>query len=128
MSNNKSPKYTHMTREEFNNIKKLQDAGISISNVSRVTKRSLSTISLIFKADTLEDYKKLVYSKHQPGNRLSLPLASAVAISEAIKRAKAEGGVVLTTCEAIGRGNVQNFIEEASDNDVVVTFMPTGRN
>jgi IS30 family transposase len=46
-----------LTSKEFNNIKVLQGAGISISQASSVTGRSNATISRIFSNDTYELYK-----------------------------------------------------------------------
>jgi hypothetical protein len=54
-------------------------------------------------------------------------LVSANTISYVIQQAKAKGGLVVTTHSAfVGYNDVYDFIKEASDNEVTVTFAPIG--
>lgn len=50
-------KYTIMTEKEFKNIKLLQEAGLSVTKASEVTKRSGFTVGAVFKTNSLAEMK-----------------------------------------------------------------------
>lgn len=59
----KKPGYKQMTEEEFNNLKLMQQAGLSTTQTAKITKRSTSTLSYIWRSGTFEDYCLRVHKK-----------------------------------------------------------------
>lgn len=47
-----------LTEKEFKNIKLLQQAGLNASQAADVTKRSSGLTSMVYRCDTLKDYKQ----------------------------------------------------------------------
>lgn len=119
----KQTKFTHVTPKEFKSIKVLQRAGVNANQTSRATKRTYRTIANIFNSDTFQDYKK-VASQHINKEPIK-QLASTETLSEVIRQAKHTGGLIITTHAAfVGFEDVYDFVKEASDNAVTVTFAP----
>lgn len=58
-STKKMPKYTFITQREYDNMKLLQNAGLTIAQAHKVTNRSPITVSKLFKSSSLEEYKQL---------------------------------------------------------------------
>lgn len=78
-------KYKYLNEKEFNNIKLLQQAGLSMNKASQVTGRSPSTTSYIFQAESYEDYKK-----HQKIRLMAHPPTKAKETTEATEPAQIE--------------------------------------
>lgn len=55
----KSNKRKHLTESEFKQIKKLQDAGLSVSLTAKIVGRSGGAVASIFKADSLKQHREL---------------------------------------------------------------------
>lgn len=55
-------KYTHVTQVVFDQAKLLQGAGLTLAQAAKITGRSTFTIQMIYKANTLEEYRALVRS------------------------------------------------------------------
>jgi IS30 family transposase len=126
-------KKTRVTKSEYKNIKLLQSAGLNRNKVATLTRRTHNTVDLIFKSNSMQDYKELGrkhWEKYNQQQKVNTPkkLASAETISEVIRQAKKTGGVVLTTHAAfVGFDDLYDFVKEASDHEVTVTFAPMGK-
>lgn len=66
--------YKYLTKEEFENMKLLQSAGLKAAMVIKVTKRSGGTVSAVFRSNTWEDYKKFnsEYRKAKENKKASI--------------------------------------------------------
>jgi IS30 family transposase len=123
-------KYTHITEDDYKSIKNLQKAGVNQHKTSRATKRAATTVGRIYETNSFEEYKELTTERNNSYRKDKQPvqLASTNAIFDVIKQAKAENGIILTTHTAfVGFDDMYDFIKEASDNEVTVTFAPMGR-
>ena len=58
-------KGTHLTEQDYKTAKALVDAGVSNSDVAKITRRSASTIGYIQRSTSFDNYKELVNIKHQ---------------------------------------------------------------
>lgn len=60
--------YKHLREKDFDQVKLLQGAGLTISQVCGLTKRSHSTVSLLYRAKSWQDYKAIKQEMylHQP--------------------------------------------------------------
>lgn len=124
--------FTHISQQDFNSIKLLQKAGLSANQASKATKRTHRVVSNIFNSDTLEQYKELTSQygkKTEPVEATqTVEIAATETISEVIRQAKLKGAIVMTTHAAfVGFDDLYDFVKEASDNDVTVTFAPMGK-
>lgn len=64
----------NMTSKEFNAIKRLQKAGLTLAEASEVIKRSTVTIRRVYATDTLEEYIKVVRSYYRENSTDDAPL------------------------------------------------------
>lgn len=116
--------FSQINEENFKGIKKLQEAGLNQSEAMRATGRSSQTIANIYHADTLEDYKRLMRGNKLTKDDLVLPPM----LNESIRQAKAKDAILLTTHAAFtGFDDMYDFVKEASDHEVTVTFAPMGK-
>lgn len=124
MAKNKPRKYTSINEQDFKNVKLLQQANLRISEASRITGRSDGTIGKIYKVNSLEEYKERFY-----GPKTEEPkLASTETLHQAIRQAKAKGAILMTTHAAFnGFDDLYDFVKEASDEGVTITFAPMNK-
>lgn len=85
----KKQSWTQLEQKEFNLVKDLQGAGLSISKAALVTKRSWGTIQMIYRNDTLDGYKQDVREQRYkyradgaPVSRTSTPAAEEEVLAE----------------------------------------------
>lgn len=125
--------FTHISQQDFNSIKLLQRAGLSANQASKATKRTHRVVTNIYNSDTLNEYKDITAKQHidKKESKVVIPeskLAATDMLHEVIRQAKAENGIVLTTYAAFtGFDDLYDFVKEASDNEVTVTFAPMGK-